>query len=351
MINIKEAGILGLLVLCCALATVGVARADNDGRRADKLHSKGIMKYSNDQVVIDSSDLTYLADEIDTLEKDYKTKILSYLNGIGTYLKSDGSVTHTPSASDSPDRLYDFSMLLNGIYDSQSSQTAFSDLGGTAYYKTRSGGLSTSSDGEAVSLAAAAADHLSAGKVAYVDGNLLLGTGADNEAYYRQGYADGYEQGYADGYNKGYADGYAQKIEGLEIQYHYHTHAGSVDISPVPDDYVYYSLDNPGGCFVGKGHAHDKTGTCKSHTATCGGTLTYHHHDSCVDSGSGWGTDNGHVSCGWVCDKCHDWPKNSSGGTCQKTSKVYDCKSPTNIWKLNCGKTTDTIESATIVYP
>ena len=77
MINIKEAGILGLLVLCCALATVGVARADNDGRRADKLHSKGIMKYSNDQVVIDSSDLTYLADEIDTLEKDYKTKILS----------------------------------------------------------------------------------------------------------------------------------------------------------------------------------------------------------------------------------------------------------------------------------
>ncbi len=214
MVRVKEAGVFFLLVLCCALAAAGIAKADHTGRRADKLNSKGIMKYSDDKVVIDSSDLTYLADEIDTLENNYKIEVLSALNGIGTFIKDDGSVTHHTTPADSNGALYAFKVLTSAIHESQSSGTAIADLSGDTYFKTAGGRLITGSSGadtagaEAVDLSAASADDMSAGTVAYIDGKMLLGTGADNEAYY----------------NIGYADGYAQKMDGLDIQIKYHEH-------------------------------------------------------------------------------------------------------------------------------
>ena len=329
--------ILPVLLSVTMISSTSLADGTN---RQSQISSHGAVDITSGDgsVLIDSEDMKTLANETDTLESIYKTRLQQAVNRLNTFIQPDGSITHKKEASGNQMTLPSFDLLASAITNSQSSSTAIADLSGTNYYKTNEGKINTSGSGTSVSLGAASADNLSAGKIAFVDGTLLLGTGSDNESYFNQGYT------------AGTTDGQAKKTDNVSVQYHYHVHIGSADISSIPDGYVYYSNNDPGGCFEGRGHVHNKVVNCRYHLQTCGGTLTYHHHDSCVDSGSGWGTDNGHVSCGWVCDKCHDWPKNSSGGTCQKTSKVYDCHSPTNKWVVSCGMTTGTLESITIAY-
>ena len=311
MVRVKEAGVFFLLVLCCALAAAGIAKADHTGRRADKLNSKGIMKYSDDKEVIDSSDLTYLADEIDTLENNYKIEVLSALNGIGTFIKDDGSVTHHTTPADSNGALYAFKVLTSAIHESQSSGTAIADLSGDTYFKTAGGRLITGSSGadtagaEAVGLSAASADDMSAGTVAYIDGKMLLGTGADNEAYY----------------NIGYADGYAQKMDGLDIQIKYHEHI----------DACYGERDDL-QCIV---------------TVTFGGTYSAH-CPGCQKEHPDWETTFRsytlhHSSCG---------TGDHSSGYCTQHSGPPGSYTHTYSGQgLICGKTEETVESATIIYP
>ncbi len=182
------AGILVLTALTLAFSVEDSASAEEGGGRAGEIQSKGIVNYADGSVVIDTGDLTRLAGEIDTLEQTYKTETQAALNGISTYIRTDGSVTHADPGEQTA--LPSFGQLKEAIQGSQSSATGIADLSGDSYFKSGDGVLQKGSEGgsgEQIELAAATADDLSAGKIAYVDGRLLLGTGADNAAYYKEG--------------------------------------------------------------------------------------------------------------------------------------------------------------------
>ena len=81
-------GILCVLCVCTPL----VVMADENNRR-DYVKSKGKIDFDNGTVVLDSTDLLYLADQVDELESIYKVTVIDALNKIGTYFRNDGSVT------------------------------------------------------------------------------------------------------------------------------------------------------------------------------------------------------------------------------------------------------------------
>lgn len=209
-------------VAIASLLIGGTAYADGANRRSS-LNSHGAVDITSTEgaILIDSADLVTLADEIDTLESTYKSTTKKALNNIGTYIKTDGSITH--SAPSSQIEMPSFNQLANAIQNSQSSSSAIADLSSDIYYKKENGALvrkstagSNLSGTQRINLAPAAANNLSAGTVAFIDGKLLLGTGADVQTYYDTGYNKGYSQGESSGYSNGYSQG---KTEGKNTGY------------------------------------------------------------------------------------------------------------------------------------
>ena len=62
--------------------------------RRENIKSKGSIDFKEGSVVLDSKDLLYLADEVDSLEANYKTGIVNSLNTIGTYFRQDGTIIY-----------------------------------------------------------------------------------------------------------------------------------------------------------------------------------------------------------------------------------------------------------------
>lgn len=195
---------LGLITVMLLAGTIEMTSAAQTERRAANIKSKGNFDFENGTVFFASSDLVYLADEIDVLEDTYKTETVKALNGISTYFNLDGSITHNPEESTlasvgAPSLPYN--AITAGILSSQSipSQT----------YKGTLPGNKTETTGN---ISGAAGANLSLGAAAWVDGHLIVGTGEDNSAYYKNGYDAGNKKGYEDGYDagnkKGYKDGY-----------------------------------------------------------------------------------------------------------------------------------------------
>lgn len=201
-----------LLTIVCILLGVGffgvsaVAQTEN---RAANIKSKGIFDYQDGTVILDASDLTYLANEIDLLEDIYKAETVDALNQLGTYYRADGTLTHDSTESVLlPDHanLLDFGTIKNGILFSQSIPTE----------KTFEGTLPGNKETVSGNINAASAGNLSLGEAAWVDGELIIGTGEDNLSYYAKGITDGrigyytqaqYDANYKTGYNKGITDG------------------------------------------------------------------------------------------------------------------------------------------------
>lgn len=138
----------------------------------------------------------------------------------------------------------------------------------------------------------------------------------------------------------GYSDGYTSNLNNVTIEYIYHKH---VDGNGNASSTTKYSTTNPGGCYVAAGHTHNATGTCA--------TETYTYEET---QGHAWTTlSDGQAQqctrCGYI---------NSAGGSpymkCPvkaiKTGTRYACGSYTNTWVIGCGKSTSTIETATIKY-
>ena len=293
-------------VLAAVLIISGTALADGSNRRS-LITSHGAVEFTSEEgsILIDSEDLYTLADEIDDLETSYKSKTTEALNTINTYIRSDGTITHNKEDADNQMEQPSFGLLANAIINSQSSSTAISDLSGTKYYKTNKGKISTSGTGNPITLNAATPDNLSAGQIAFVNGSMLLGTGADNEAYY----------------NIGYADGYAQKMDGLDIQIKYHEHTEAC-----------YGERDDLQCIV---------------TVTFGGTYSAH-CPGCQKEHPDWETTFQsytlhHSSCG---------TGDHSSGYCTQHSGPPGSYTHTYSGQgLICGKTEETVESATILYP
>ncbi len=195
-----------VIILALVIGTYNIAAAaGTSGATRNSLKSYGSIEYrrGDDKVIINSEDLYMLADQIDQV----KLEVADQLEAMNTYFTAgDGisldtnryiSVTHTrPSKTDFVDPVsVNFDTLLEGIAASQSVSsdvTAYGYAPGTKLYKKTDGKLTTnSSEGaEEISVAAATAENLSAGTVAWVDGRLILGTGEDNKVYFDQGTED-----------------------------------------------------------------------------------------------------------------------------------------------------------------
>lgn len=161
--------------------------------------------------------------------------------------------------------------------------------------------------------ATADAANISKGRTGWVNGRLITGTGADNDAYYNQGYADGTKNA----------------LNGIGIAYTYHKHTGN---------------SAGGGCYTAPVY-HVHSSSCNT-TVQCdcpkysqGDFLGNHAID-------GWPM--------WECKNCGDGNWHHSDGRCNKRKEVRNCnktESTIESYGLGCGKTESTIESATVVFP
>lgn len=170
-------------VLCVSLIGGTVYAEEAAGRRKN-IRSSGNLHFqpgtdNSEYVYFDSNDLINLANEIDDLEYQYKSKILNSLNSIGTFFDSNGDYTHENNYTENPNSLK-FNQLMDGISNSQTVET------GTT------------------------SNNLSLGMGAWINGEYIEGNGSDvNEAY-----------------AKGFSDG-ASQAKDAHIEYYYHEHTGN----------------------------------------------------------------------------------------------------------------------------
>lgn len=188
--------VMAIMVNTCMVAMA----ADNPNATKNSLSSKGAICYQEGQetVVIDSDDLYMLADRLDL----FKTGVVEQLGALHTYLSKDSAGValagnndvyaghQKPSPQNAVDPVtLDFDVILQGIAASQSipsEPSAYGLTSDTKLYKGKDGKLITdqTSGAAQISIQAATAANLSAGTAAWVDGELLLGTGEDMAAMY-----------------------------------------------------------------------------------------------------------------------------------------------------------------------
>lgn len=287
----------------------GTVSASSDKLR-NRLNSHGVINYDGDRVVACAGDLLSLADSINGLGNNYATMIYRALGNIGTYYDSNGNVVHETQTAGNPTYL-SCEQLAEGIMQSQSvGHLAVSPI---------------------------TPDNLTAGTAAWINGKYVIGNGSDNEKSYQ----------------RGLEDGMAGECEDVDIQYTCHEHVGNGE-SGWEDGHVFYQSNSPEGCFAAGGHTHNGTGTC-SYTiinTTCKwraslppGVLG---QPVCDKHGSGTDYEE------WL--RKYAWSnKDDPGGYvifgCDYpiTMTSYTCGSPTNTWRIACGKEAGQIESATVV--
>lgn len=188
---------MSIAILVCTALVPGTVYA-SEGNRRNSVHSRGTIDYDNGKVVINAGDLVTLANEMDELERTYKTGIADALAQIGTYIQQDGSISHVSRGDINPCEIK-FGALVLGILQSQSVQhladTQATDAHGPVYYKYEINNILevTGEDtGMPVYITPATADNLTAQTAAWVDGRYLDGNGADNYYFYQKGFIEGY---------------------------------------------------------------------------------------------------------------------------------------------------------------
>lgn len=140
-------------------------------------------------------------------------------------------------------------------------------------------------------------------------------------------------------------NGSSNDSNGSSTGYDVHWHSGNgITSHKLANEFpTVYATSNPGGCYAGNGHTHNKTGDCPydDHTdydCQCtfdgeGGTCGHHLH-VCKKCGAYVIRWEGNCTCPWT--NKHDTSHGNhvwEGG-----SKKYMCGSPTNTWVLGCGK-------------
>lgn len=132
--------------------------------------------------VFDKSDLDYLDGRIDAIEADVSTgkeNLANALNPLGT----------NPSLGTPLSGTSTFNELMEAINHSQAIPDK--TIGESVSIATEDYELASKVTGQTINsdtkISAATADNLSLGTSAWVDGSLLIGTGADNKNYYDLG--------------------------------------------------------------------------------------------------------------------------------------------------------------------
>lgn len=190
--------------------------------------------------------------------------------------------------------------------------------------------------------ATAIADNMSQGATGWVNGRMLTGTGADNTT----------------AYNKGYTDGMKDAMNNYNIQYTYHSHTGN--------------NSSGGGCYFIE-NIHKHANDCYTITTTVKTVNSYNVRDSgkkydcCNGAAVTWAVfynivekdaDNNVLNSykqeGTIigCGTCVGTKANQGVGT--TNNNVLNCSIPEGVllgYELGCGKTEETIETATVVFP
>lgn len=201
--------IFSIILVMAFMANTCMVAVAADGSHATKnsLNSKGAICYQDgaESVVIDANDLYILADRLDL----FKTKVVEQLGKLHTYLSKDGSGVplagnndiyaghREPVAQNAVDpTTLDFGTILEGIAASQSiplEPSAYGLASDVKLYRGEKGELiMDGSDGaKQISIQAATAANLSAGTAAWVNGELLLGTGEDMVTMYDEKFLNG----------------------------------------------------------------------------------------------------------------------------------------------------------------
>ena len=309
MSKIRNKKMIYFLWYCLILFLVFERRVEaEEYHRRDGIQSQGNLKFEQGEVYIFSDDFRYLADKIDGLEHTYKSTLVDTLNHINIYFKNDGSVVYDGELNEvdteEEKSKISFEYIKNGIMKSQSVESVYQtqarDGSGNLWYFVSEEAnnnyehlnITTSDTGYPLYYKEANVGNLSAGYAAWVNGVLLKGTGEDNRTSWNNGYNEGYTKGVADALGK------------VNIVYSYHSHTGN--------------SSQVGGCYG------NLTGT---RPVYCGCSHYIYDKD-----------ENGHSRCA----NCY----HNHSGTC---NAVKSYTSYTYIG-LVCGKTEQTIESATIRY-
>ncbi len=213
--------LMTVMVLLCSVCMVAAADEIDVPVQgtASELKSYGAIMYQKgvDSVRIDAADLYMIADRLD----HFKSTSAGQLGEMHTYFTTKESsaalttdqvyITHIEPEEESKVDPVDihFDTLLEGIAASQSIPAELSEYGypeGTALYRTKDGLMTETpvSGAQEVTVGSATEDNLSAGAAAWVNGELLLGNGADNQSYYQKGYNEAYNTAYTKGYDEAY---------------------------------------------------------------------------------------------------------------------------------------------------
>lgn len=288
-----------------------------------KYNSYGKINYSDgiNSVVIDTADIA----AIDNMVGTGKRKIQEAIKNIDQDDRLETSVwddSYFPSFYE----LADLTSSSQTVSDEQKQKQAVNYKNETVFYRDTTaseagnlGRTTTDDTGLIVNCKEANADNLSAGAVAFVDGNIIWGNGADNEEFYKLGYIDGINE------NNKYT-----------IIYNYHHH---VDENGETTTDTTRSVS--GGCYNKGSHTH--TSSCSYTTKPTTHKTTYNQHVG--------------YPCCWNCPTCGTNINADENGNiyheCTYTTKdkSYTCGDlPLNVWKLSCGKTEGQIESATVIF-
>lgn len=201
----RTIAMLSAVLLLSGSICMVAAAAENTTAAQIELQSRGAIHYQdgNETVIIDSTDLYKLAEAMD----QFKVSVAKQLGEQRTYLSKNPSgvpltetggiyVTHLkPTLSEKVDpATLPFHALMEGMAASQTIPTdpaAYKMASGTKLYQGKDGklqiGQPQDKDAKEVYIHAATAQELSAGAAAWVDGELILGTGDDNKTYHGTG--------------------------------------------------------------------------------------------------------------------------------------------------------------------
>lgn len=255
-------------------------------------------------VLFNKEDLDYLDNRIDEIENNTTLIKESFANNLNSW-STDKTLNSTSTATEIEE-------VLNYIKSTPQEGEQCTDSSGNLCYLKPDGSVTTTvseaatdENGSPIALyySKATSDSMSAGTVAWVDGQVIVGNGENNKSYYNRGYSDGIE------FLKNNA----------QIKYNYHVHTSDCYNQVAKTCYVSISYN----------------GTFSQHCAGCqkddpDATATFRRYV--------WT----HSSCG---------AGQSSGSYCTRHSSSPSSYSHTyNENVCVCGKTEQTIESAELTF-
>ena len=216
-------------------------------------------------VVFDKSDLDYLDGRIDAIEADVSTgkeNLANALNPLGT----------NPSLGTPLSGTSTFNELMEAINHSQAIPDK--TIGESVSIATEDYELASKVTGQTINsdtkISAATADNLSLGTSAWVDGSLLIGTGADNKNYYE----------------------YGRTVKPILVK----VGSGSVDIKQFTDKWPELTNDNfiveitgffDGNIYASSGYARIDGSNCSKSYNASNGILSFYGGSFTISYGSG----------------------------------------------------------------